>query len=107
MGTLEIAKKAVQHLYISIFFFFKKLARLTWNNKTCKTCKFFERREVFADKPSLYAIGYCNSKKIVSGDEFEFDIKDGLAYGDCEFVSYFVVGEDFGCVHWKKRENNE
>ncbi len=74
------------------------------NNKTCKTCKLFKRQEAYADNPSLYAIGICNSKKFVCGNELEFDIKDGLVYGHCEFDGYFFVGEDFGCVHHDEKQ---
>lgn len=70
----------------------------------CKECKYFKRNtsEYYSDK-----YGACICNKFIYGyskDERELNLNDKLFYMDCEWYdAFFEVGENFGCIHWRKK----
>lgn len=74
----------------------------------CKDCKYFIKNQGgFIDKN----YGKCNCKKFVYdgfSNDPDYNITDQLIYGDYEsYNAFFEVGDDFGCIHFKKRRNNK
>lgn len=73
----------------------------------CKNCEYFNRNK--DDKFNNIKYGSCNCEK------FQYDIAskyeketDKLFYMDYEgYNAGIEVGEDFGCIHFKKIENKE
>ena len=67
----------------------------------CKDCKFFKVDRV---EHNNITRGYCLSSKFKFS--FELESEDGLIYHDCEdYSAGLYVGELFGCVHFKKKED--
>lgn len=92
----------------------------------CKDCKYFTEVSRpnctgFDDEPIFKGkkIGVCSCSKFVylwsdrynkyfSGEEYEELVieDDMLTYEDYEgYYASFNVGENFGCIHFKEREN--
>jgi len=80
------------------------------NNRICKNCKFWE---AFKNNKT---VGYCNNGKILKyncykknkGDDQIFIIPyehEGWVYVDYMYGNV-VMGENFGCIHWQPKENN-
>lgn len=82
----------------------------------CKNCKYFKRH--ISEFNQKY--GGCNSNKILYGASYKTKnnicfvrkykdytrtrATDLLTYEDAEgYKAFHEVGEDFGCVHFKKR----
>jgi len=70
----------------------------------CKDCIYWsdlDWKTTFRE-PVDYKIGKCSCPSFV---ESETPPKDGLEYWDAEgYLAGFHVGEDFGCIHFKKKE---
>lgn len=72
--------------------------------KRCKNCKYYKSTE----KPR----GECSNKNYIYTEDLtwqEYDkakkYDDTLNYWDYEsYMAGFNVGENFGCIHFKKRE---
>ena len=79
--------------------------------KICKNCRYWTEKN-----PDGYSIkdnqgnlkGDCGNEKFVyTGDGLEEIDSDGLGYWDFESYSAdFMVGCEFGCIHWEQREND-
>lgn len=71
----------------------------------CKNCKHFSRND---EDYQSKKYGMCNSDKFIyetSGSLKDTEIADKLLYMDYEWYHAEVeVGEDFGCVHFSKKE---
>lgn len=70
----------------------------------CKNCKYFQR---YNNKNYNNKYGECNCEKFIYGGSFddEDNLNDKLFYMDYEWYrAYIEVGENFGCVHFKKGE---
>lgn len=72
-------------------------AKLEAAEKVCKNCTSW--------KPlGDGSIGECLNEKLTD-DDLDFE-PDGLLYGDADGYSAILsVGEEFGCIHFKKRED--
>jgi len=76
----------------------------------CKNCKYFKRNDgnYYSSK-----YGECECDKFIYGDSFDSkenkDSKqDELFYIDYEwYKAYVEVGENFGCIHFKKADNKK
>jgi len=75
---------------------------------TCKECKWWERH---IEEYENLNYGKCSCLKFAykfsdySPRNQESDIKDMLVYGDDEgYHADFETGEDFGCIHWERKE---
>lgn len=71
--------------------------------KICKNCKYYEKGEFYNH------YGTCSNEKIEYNDFFSDIInkpefaKDKLLYADYEGYNASVdVGEEFGCIHFKR-----
>ena len=61
--------------------------------KVCKNCAFY----------CLKTQKCSNNKFVYTGEGASMD-NDGLGYWDCEsYSASFETGENFGCIHFKKR----
>lgn len=72
----------------------------------CKNCKYYFK---FVDKPyKPQKYGDCNCEKFEYEEYGNYkNIKDKLVYSDYEgYSAYFYVGEEFGCIHWKQKDEN-
>ena len=73
----------------------------------CKNCRhYFEHFNTERDN-----YGACMSSKFIYDNDLDLDDEleivddDCLLYGDSEqYSAYFEVGENFGCVHFKRKE---
>ena len=67
----------------------------------CKDCKYYKYDRV---EHNNITRGYCLSSKFQFS--FELESEDGLIYHDSEdYSAGLYVGELFGCVHFKKKED--
>ena len=67
----------------------------------CKDCKFYKKNGIQENK---IIPGECINDKLRYADELESD--DELAYYDAEdYYAGLIVGELFGCVHFKEKED--
>ena len=70
--------------------------------KICKNCKHFGYLENIVN--SNY--GECNCNKFEYGGASEMEETDKLFYSDYEgYDANFMVGENFGCIHWEKKDD--
>ena len=62
-------------------------------------------QETFKDfKVEKQTLGHWESGKIQYSSEF--GVTDSLFYGDAEdYSAYHMVGPDFGCIHFKEKED--
>ena len=70
----------------------------------CKNCKYYKAKD---DKQNF---GNCNCKKIQYSENLseKDETDDMLIYWDYELYSAgFEVGKNFGCIHFKKKDNLE
>lgn len=74
--------------------------------KKCKKCKYFKRND---GKYNSKKYGECISNKFEYGTSSDYKDKpdtDKLLYMDYDWYSAdFEVGENFGCIHFKSKEN--
>lgn len=81
-------------------------------HKICKNCKFFSKSDDYkfygeCNNPKMeYESAYCYEKlKERKQEEIE---KDKLFYMDYEWYDAGIeVGEEFGCIHYKAKEENQ
>lgn len=75
----------------------------------CADCVFWKRDEIFdwrTETASDAPYGYCNNSKFVYTGDGDKTPEDGLGYWDCEsYKAGFQTGENFGCIHFKERED--
>ena len=69
------------------------------NEGHCKDCGWLKQNDCYKGRGN--AIGDCTCEKIGDYGEFECGI-DGIQYEYNEGGN-FVVGPEFGCVHFKER----
>ncbi len=92
------------------------------NKKTCQTCKYWE--DCSDNRREVPDIGICNAvEQYVHATEFYLNTSNSISYAlrrlrkshekklafveDSDFdVAVFRTHKNFGCVSWKKRENN-
>jgi hypothetical protein len=70
----------------------------------CKNCKYFKRHTGKNDNKKY---GKCNCEKFNYGDALDDkdNLNDNLFYMDYEWYNADIeVGENFGCVHFKREE---
>ena len=74
----------------------------------CKDCKYFIRND---GEYNSIKYGECKSDKFIYETSYELkekEIADKLLYMDDEWYgASFEVGEDFGCIHFKRRNNTD
>jgi|GEM_PF-2943359 len=79
------------------------------NEKICKKCKHWERNKKHYEHQTVnFNYGNCDSPKFKYdggyAEEQESE-KDNLFYYDSEgFSACFSTGEDFGCIHFVKKD---
>ena len=67
----------------------------------CKDCKFYKKDSI---EESGIIRGECNNNKLQYTDELKKD--DELIYYDADdYHAALYVGELFGCIHFKEKEN--
>ena len=73
--------------------------------KLCKNCKYWEKQadnEIRKD-----GLGICKSKKFRYMYDIDIYPIDGLVYWDADYYEAGIfVGQDFGCIHWKKKKKS-
>ena len=70
--------------------------------KICKNCKYFKYTN---DGYHPTYQGECENSHFTYTGDGENVLEDGLGYWDYESYSAgFNVGEKFGCVHFKRKE---
>jgi len=81
--------------------------------RICKRCKFWLGEYQYEEDEDTGIINNgpapnCSCPKWVYGTVEEFPLINGVQYWDYEdFKAFFVVGPEFGCIHWKKRTENK
>ena len=76
--------------------------------KDCKFYKFYREEDIWDDSNftktgKTIKLGECTNKKIRYTDQMEND--DELIYDSENYSAALYVGELFGCVHFKEKEN--
>jgi len=78
--------------------------------KTCKTCYFWTRRGASPLETIMRFFGDCDHKqKLVSlrsGEGIYASQRDALL-ADSLTPAFIITGEDFGCVHWMEKEEED
>jgi len=59
--------------------------------KNCKTCKFRDEHRI------------CTSHKLVEKGEDVNNLNDDMLVYFYNESGAFIVGDNFGCVHWKRK----
>lgn len=70
--------------------------------KLCKNCKHWERIRYGSKKT-----GFCSSENLISLYSNTDDIKENQLGFDTFDMPQYYSGEDFGCIHFKQRENEK
>ena len=77
--------------------------------KTCKNCRFWEREktEKWEAIQTQKVYGDCSCDRFFYVESFRSESESGcLMYTDSDgYKASFVTGEDFGCIHFKKKES--
>lgn len=72
----------------------------------CKDCKYFQKFEAEYECLPDKDMGKCLSGKILYERDVTEYTDNVLVYGDSEeYWAYHSVGQNFGCIHFKEREN--
>lgn len=70
--------------------------------KTCKSCKYFNEK---SSGTSYVSYGDCDSDKLRYGEPNKNET-DNLLFEDYEcYGASLYVGKDFGCIHWKQKND--
>ena len=74
--------------------------------KICKNCKYYNDDNQYGKVKSY---GECDCSKFIYDYDYEHcKEKDVLIYYDYEsYNAGFKVGEEFGCIHFERKEKNE
>lgn len=74
--------------------------------KICKNCKYYNADNLYE---KIKSYGECDCPKFIYDYDFDkHEEKDILSYWDCEsYNAGFEVGEEFGCIHFERKEKNE
>ena len=70
----------------------------------CKNCKHWRQINYhLKDKPKNY--GTCDCDAFVYTGDGDTTPDNGLGYWDAEaYTAGFTTGQEFGCIHWRKRK---
>lgn len=78
----------------------------------CYECKYFKKLDDDSWNKKKYqnTYGECDNKKFEYKDDFDYNKRketDKLLYQDYEgYSAYFLVGCNFGCIHWEEKCKN-
>jgi len=73
------------------------------NTMTCKECRWWNT----GFSPRYLPFGYCQHSRFQYDDgiDVQNSASDALLYWDYEgYEAGFIVGPDFGCVHWESKD---